>query len=174
MLRPLSAATASGHAALAPSRVAALAGILAGILALAVPLAGSARATAVFTGTMDGPAAGTDSPATGTIELVLDDAQTTVTYEITYRNLTGEEFEAHFHAGPPGSFSPPIHHLPLGTPKTGTWEPSDRQVASLLDGEISVMIHTDLYPEGEIGGWAQAESAPVDRATWQAVKDLFR
>ncbi len=157
-----------------PARAPVVALTLAASLALAGPLAAAAWASTLFAGAMDGPAAGTDSPATGTIELVLDDDQTTVTYEITYRNLEGEEFEAHFHAGPPGSFNPPIHHLPLGTPKTGTWEPSDRQVASLLDGEISVMIHTDLYPEGEIGGWVQAESAPVDRATWESVKDLFR
>ncbi len=168
----------SGHsrprAATAPVAVVAAVMVVLGSVAPWGPPPAVAQAGAVFTGTMDGPTAGSDSPATGTIELVLDAQQTTVSYEITYRNLQGEEFEAHFHIGPPGSFGPPIHHLPLGTPKTGTWQPTDRQITALLDGEISVMVHTDLYPEGELGGWTEAESAPVDRATWESVKDLFR
>ena len=129
--------------------------------------------TTVFTGTLDGPTAGADSPATGQATLTLDETTGLVHYEISYSNLQGEEFVAHLHAGAQGQFGPIVHHLPLGTPKVGVWEPTARRRAELLAGDVSVMIHTDLFPEGEIGGWVTADGAPVHAHTWSAIKQLL-
>jgi hypothetical protein len=129
--------------------------------------------TTVFTGTLDGPTAGADSPATGQATLTLDEVTGLVHYEISYSNLQGEEFVAHLHAGAQGAFGPIVHHLPLGTPKIGIWEPTARRRAELLAGNVSVMIHTDLFPEGEIGGWVTADGAPVRARTWSAIKRLL-
>ncbi len=149
---------------------------LAGLAVLCV-LGGATRpahAQAVFTGDLDGPTAGTASPATGAAELVLSSDQTRVTYEITLGDLQGEEVAARFHVGGPDEVGPAVHDLPLGTPKTGTWEPTASARRALLAGEVAVVIATDRHPGGEIAGWVEARSASVDRETWQAVKDLFR
>ena len=148
--------------------------LLLAVLAAMAVLAPAAGAEVVLTGVLDGPTAGTDSPATGFATLVLDDAGIAVHYEITYQNLQGEEFAAHLHSGPEGNFGEIVHHLPLGTPKTGLWEPSARRVTELRAGQVSGMIHTDLHPEGELGGWVAVDGTPVRTSTWSAVKDLLR
>ncbi len=149
-------------------------GIVFALSAGAAAFAPAAGEQIVFFGVLDGPTVNSPSEATGIAILTLDTTLDVVAYEITYERLQGVEFEAHFHAGPAGAFSPPIHHLPLGTPKIGTWEPTPRRLAELYAGEISVVIHTDLFPEGEIGGWVAAETTPVQGAAWAQVKTLFR
>jgi hypothetical protein len=152
-----------------PLATAALAGLVL-LLGAHQP----AHAQAVFTGDLDGPAAGTASPATGAAELALGLDQAVVSYEITRGDLEGEEIAARLHVGDAEAPGPPVHDLPLGTPKTGTWEPTESQRRALLAGDVWVVIATDRYPEGEIAGRVEAPSASVDRETWQAVKDLFR
>jgi hypothetical protein len=46
-------------------------------------------------------------------------------------------------------------------------------VAELLAGRGSVMIHTDLSPEGELGGWLEVDTTPQERSDWSAIKRLF-
>ncbi|MEZ4389081.1 MAG: CHRD domain-containing protein [Candidatus Krumholzibacteriia bacterium] len=145
-----------------------------GLLLAMLAATGSASAATVLTAVLDSSALASDSPAEGFARLVLDDSRTTITYEITYTDLQGEEFAAHIHSGPAGNFGAIIHHLPLGTPKIGSWEPSERRVAELLDGYGSVVIHTDLDPEGEIAGWLAVEGAPVQGTTWSAIKRPLR
>ncbi len=141
---------------------------------LVVAAAFTADAETVFTGALDSTLPATDSPATGFARLELNDAQTEVAYEIAYGGLLGEEFVAHIHAGDAGNFGEIVHMLPLGTPKIGVWEPTPRQLAGLLSEGVSVVIHTDLWPEGEIGGRVTAEQTPVARRTWSAVRALLR
>lgn len=143
---------------------------LAASLAL---LPGPGSAATVFTAVLDSTVAASSSPATGLAHLVLDDSQTLITYEVTYSGLQGVEFAAHIHSGEVAGFGDIIHHLPLGTPKIGSWEPSPRRVAELLAGLGSVMIHTDLYPEGELGGWLEVDTTPQERTDWSAIKGLF-
>lgn len=142
------------------------------IVALAL-LAAPAGASTVLTAVLDSTVAASSSPATGLARLVLDDAQALITYEVTYSGLQGVEFAAHIHSGEVAGFGDIIHHLPLGTPKVGSWEPSPRRVAELLAGWGSVMIHTDLYPEGELGGWLEVDTTPREHSDWSAIKRLF-
>lgn len=135
--------------------------------------ADSSRATITFEGDLDGPTIGSASPATGTATLILDDDQTLVTFTITYGNLVGEEIAAHFHTAPPGSFGRIVHELPLGTPKHGTWDIPPQSLQSLLDGHIYVIIHSDAYPAGELGGWVSATQVPTDQTSWTAIRNLY-
>jgi len=143
---------------------------LAAGMALAVP----AAAETTFEGTLSGAAAGTDSPATGTVEATLDDAQTELSYTISYAGLVGTETVAHFHNAPPGENGPPVHLLPPENPKVGTWAISPDMVAELLAGNIYVNIHTDAHPSGEIAGWLEESSVPADATTLSQVRHLFR
>jgi hypothetical protein len=131
------------------------------------------RAETRFTGELDGPTVGSDSPATGQAELVLDDAQAEAAFHITYGNLVGEEIAAHLHAAPPGSFGPIIFELPLGTPKDGVWAVPPQRLPSLLAGEIYVVVHSDSYPAGEIGGWVSADQVAAAATAWSTVRGLF-
>ncbi|HOX24272.1 MAG TPA: CHRD domain-containing protein [Candidatus Krumholzibacteria bacterium] len=131
-------------------------------------------AATVFEGDLDGPAMGTDSPATGFARLVLDDAQAQVAYEITYAGLVGVEILAHIHNAPPGELGRIVHDLPLGTPKIGTWDIPAVLVGQLVAGNLYVTIHSDEYPGGEIGGWVAATSSPTAAASWSAIRTIFR
>jgi len=143
---------------------------LAAVMALAIP----AAAETTFEATLSGAAAGTDSPATGTVEATLNDAQTELSYTISYSGLVAPETMAHFHNAPPGESGPPVHTLPPENPKVGTWEISAEMVSELLAGNIYVNIHTEEHPGGEIAGWLEESSVPADATTMSQVRSLFR
>ena len=74
--------------------------------------------------------------------------------------LTGAETVAHFHGfSPPGSPSGPLHTLPPGSPKIGTWNYAEPQEAMILDGLVYINIHSTTAPPGEIRG--QVVQAPI-------------
>jgi hypothetical protein len=133
------------------------------------------RAELVFTADLAGARAvpPTDSPATGTATLVLDEAQGVVTYSVEFTVLEGEETEARFHRGRPGTPGPILFTLPLGSPKTGTWPVTPDIVAELLAGRVYVLIHSDPYWTGEIRGDFALESLASDRTTWGRLKAIF-
>ena len=133
-----------------------------------------ALAETILEGTMDGPTVGTDSEATGQISLILNDAQDSVTFEIAYRRLDGEELVSHLHIAPPGTFGPIVLELPTGNPKQGVWDIPADLVPQLLAGNIYVIIHTEAYPAGEIGGWASVVSVATEASNWSAVRALYR
>ncbi len=139
-----------------------------------VALASGATAETLFEATLSGAAAGTDSPATGSVEATLNDAQTELSYVISYSGLQGAETVAHFHNAPPGQSGPPVHLLPETNPKTGTWAISADMVAELLAGNIYANIHSDLHPAGEIAGWLEETTVPVEATTLSQVRVLFR
>lgn len=128
----------------------ALSGILATFLAALVPVAG--LATTTFTAVLDGPTAGTDSPATGSAVFVLNEDETEVAYVIEYSPLTGTETVAHIHNAPPGVVGPLFHGLEFGSPKQGIWPVGPFEVAELRAGRVNVLIHSDIYPAAEIRG----------------------
>jgi hypothetical protein len=75
---------------------------------------------------------------------------------------------------PPGESGPVVEPLPADNPKVGTWMISPEMVGELMAGNIDVNIHTDLHPGGEIAGWLEATSVPVERTTLSRVRALFR
>lgn len=47
-------------------------------------------------------------------------------------------------------------------------------MAELLAVRGSLLIHTDLSPEGELGGWLEVDTTAQERLDWSAIKRLFR
>ncbi len=119
-------------------------------VALLLPVSG--KADTYYTAILDGPTAGTDSPTTGTAILVLNSAETEVSYVIEYGELVGIETVAHIHNAPPGVIGPVFHDLPYGSPKVGIWLVGPFEMAELDAGRVNILIHSDLYGGGEIRG----------------------
>jgi hypothetical protein len=92
------------------------------------------------------------SPATGSACLVLDQTAHTVTFHITFANLTAAETAAHFHQGSVGVPGPVTFALPLGSPKTGTLPTTVAQETAFLAGNVYIDIHSVAQPGGEIRG----------------------
>ncbi|MEE9271374.1 MAG: CHRD domain-containing protein [Candidatus Krumholzibacteria bacterium] len=115
-----------------------------------------AAAEICFTATIDGIQSGTGSPATGTATLILNDAETELTYNIEFSGLLASESAAHIHSD--GEGGGVVHPLVLGTPKIGVWKSTDaspltpQRVQDLKDGLLYVNIHSTLHPAGEIRG----------------------
>lgn len=95
------------------------------------------------------------SDATGTAKLTLDRGSKTLTWEVTYKGLTGEPTAAHLH-GPAkeGANAAPIvpFNPPLASPLRGSSVVSDTVITQLDNGEIYLNIHTAANPNGEIRG----------------------
>lgn len=121
------------------------------------------------------------SPATGSGVFVLNNAQTELTYNITYSGLLGGVTAAHFHnagAGQNGgvvrTFSPPT------SPIVGVWKNTDAEpltpalVAELLAGRIYVNVHTTHCTSGEIRGQVVLDATPTRPTTWSRIKQLYR
>lgn len=111
--------------------------------------------------------------ATGNIVLVLNDAQTELSFTIDYQGLSSPEVGAHIHNAGPRDNGPIVFALPLGTPKVGVWQIPANYVTELLAGRLYVNIHTQNYISGEIRGNIGAP-VPVENHTWGAIKALYR
>ncbi len=129
------------------------------VLMLLTVFSGSALAGHVYQATLDGPQAGTASPGTGTAILVLNNAETELTYHIEYSGLLAAETVSHIHNAPIGIGGPPVKNLPLGSPKDGVWNATPdpialtpAMVAELKAGNLYINIHSTLHPGGEIRG----------------------
>lgn len=144
------------------------------VLLVLVVLATSAWAQMRFEFTLDGATAGTASSAFGTAVLVLNEAMTEVTYDIRHFNLEGGETGAHFHDGTPGNPGDRLFNLPIGESKQGVWPLEGNDLDILVAGNVFVMVHSSLYPIGEIRGNATLGSVPNETATWSGLKALFR
>lgn len=111
-----------------------------------------------FNATIDGPQAGTASPATGSALLSLNHTQTELTYNIVFSGLIGAETGAHIHNDAEGGGV--IHPLTLGSPKIGVFSStaaapfnlSPQRVSDLLAGLLYVNIHSVGFQAGEIRG----------------------
>ena len=83
----------------------------------------------------------------------IDTAANTLNFDIRFGNLMGTETGAHIHGpAPPGMNAGVIFGLPLGSPKTGTWNFTEPQQSDILAGLTYVNIHSTFAGGGEIRG----------------------
>lgn len=122
---------------------------------LAMPaFAEELKFTADLTAGAEVPA--TESSATGTADVTVDTDANTVSWVVTFENLTGDATGAHMH-GPAAmdENAPPAIDMSEDMME-GTGEITDEQIAELTDGMYYVNIHTEEYPDGEIRGQLSA------------------
>lgn len=124
--------------------------VLALGIALFLPTTG--LADTYYTAILDGDTAGTTSTATGTATLILNAAETEISYVIEYSELDGTETVAHIHNAPPGILGPIFHVLAFGSPKVGVWPVGPFEVAELNAGRVNILIHSDMFPASELRG----------------------
>lgn len=98
----------------------------------------------------------TDSPATGTVKIVLDLATRTMRWEITHSKLTSAPVAVGLH-GPaqPGTNGAQLIDLAgksLASPIRGSATVPAGQIQYMLLGWTYVLISTKRYPNGEIRG----------------------
>jgi len=130
----------------------------------------------VLSGAAEVPANG--SPGSGTAVVVLNDAQTSFSYTVTYTGLVAGVTASHIHKAAVGvnggvlfPFTPP-----LGTTSgtfSGTVVVTAANVADLLAGLYYVNIHTGTYPGGELRGQLTGDATPAQRGTWGRIKALY-
>jgi hypothetical protein len=116
-----------------------------------------------------------DVPGKGWGKAVYDDTTHTLTWHITYKNLTGPAIMAHFH-GPamPGKAAPvivPIDMNKLASPIDGSAVLTDEQQTELFDGLVYFNVHTAANKSGEIRG--QLVQVHGDRAAIKAAGEQF-
>jgi len=108
----------------------------------------------------------TESPATGTVKIVLDLATRTMRWEITYSKLTSAPVAIGLH-GPaqPGTNGAQLIDLAgksLASPVRGSAIVPAGQIQYMLLGWTYVLISTKRYPNGEIRG--KVDVVAPDRA----------
>jgi hypothetical protein len=151
--------------------MAVLCGSVGALLATATVAQAGTLFTAVLNGGNEVPAV--DTPANGSVHLILNDDETEAEYMIEFAALSAAETGAHFHVAPPGANGGVTFALPLGTPKNGTWMLTPEDVTNLKEGNIYVNIHTEAFPGGEIRGNLAETPTPAEEMTWGRVKSLF-
>jgi hypothetical protein len=130
--------------------------LLATVLAVGWLSAASA-ATLNFSATMNSASEVPPKTSAGTGDALatLDTTTKTLTYTVTFSNLTGPATAAHFH-GPAMSGANAGVAVPLGnnptSPIHGTATLTDAQIADLTAGKWYVNVHTAANPGGEIRG----------------------
>lgn len=113
---------------------------------------------------------GSDSNASGSAILEIDDSGSTIFFEIEYWGLESDEIASHIHSDD-GSVE---HLLPAGSPKTGVWEnPPRAAFIGLRQGTLYILVHTRDYPDGEIAGDIVAAPVGVERESVGGVKSRF-
>ena len=97
--------------------------------------------------------------ATGNGVITLDASANTLTFNITFTNLTGES-AAHIHGfAAIGANAAVLFSLPAGSPKTGMVTYTEAQEANILAGMTYVNIHTTANGGGEIRGQVDQPTA---------------
>jgi hypothetical protein len=146
--------------------------------------ASSARAETGFAAYLDGlqESPPNASPATGTAVMVLNNAQTELTYQISFSGLVGTQTAAHFHHNDIGNPSPNgavVRGIGVGSPIAGVWKNTDAEpltpflVGELIAGRIYINVHSTVYPGGEIRGNIYLEPTPTENTTWSRVKAMY-
>lgn len=130
---------------------------------------------------------GTDTDATGRVDILFSDSYTEAQLELSFGNLAGIFSAAHFHCGRPGENGPVVFGLvnpgPLalegqtirGTITNDAYtgedcsEIVDRPINNLVslaramrDGLVYANVHSDSFPAGEIRGQMLADDDDDD------------
>ena len=133
-------------------------------------VAASASAEVTYYATLAPTPAASGSTASGSATLVLNDAETALSYNIVFSGLAGPETAAHIHR-PDGTLA---HHLPLRSPKIGTYSGlGSLDVMLLKAGQLYILLHSESYPGGELKGFITESQVPVEGKTWGAVKSAY-
>ena len=156
--------------------------LLVGLALLLVPAAAAADTgfSAIFNvaqavGTCPGGSSGT-----GVGTFVMNNAQTELTYNISFAGLSGPVTVAHFHNAPPGANGGVVRTLTTTSPIVGVWKSTDPEpfnpamVAELLAGRLYVNLHTANCPGGEIRGNVALDATPTLKPTWGKLKIIYR
>ena len=112
-------------------------------------------ANAVLLSTLDGPQAGTGSPAFASGVFAVDTAANRVDYHLTLAAglLLGGETAAHLHGmAAPGSCAGVLHPLPGGFHKRGTWIYAESEESGILADLTYTNVHSSAFPNGELRG----------------------
>ncbi|HEX5132139.1 MAG TPA: CHRD domain-containing protein [Candidatus Krumholzibacteria bacterium] len=126
------------------------------IAVLAFAFTPAAHAELCFNAVIDGTQAGTGSAGIGSGRFVLNDAETMLTYKITFSGLGSAETAAHIHSDAEGGGV--VKSLGTGFTKIGEWKSTDAtpltaaRVTALKAGQLYVNIHSTGFPGGEIKG----------------------
>jgi hypothetical protein len=149
--------------------------VLLAAVGLVVAPAGALADTG-FSATIDGLQEVPPNPSagTGTGIFILNNAQTQLSFNISYGGLGSPETAAHIHNAPAGVNGGLVFPLPAANPKVGVWAIPAAMVAQLLAGNLYVNIHTSQFPGGEIRGQILSNPTPVKPSTWGRIKALYR
>jgi hypothetical protein len=127
-----------------------------------VNLAVGIQFTASLAGSQENPPVSTTASGTGAF--TLNAARTALTYDITYRGLSGTLTGGHFHTGAVGVNGPVVRNIasvgdPASATTSGTWQSTDATqplttalVDSLIAGRVYVNFHTSANAGGEMRG----------------------
>ncbi len=148
------------------------AAIIASICLLAAVSPGAADTTfiAMIDGAQNVPPLSV--PGTGSAIIVLNTAETQLSFEIVFQDLDSPEAAAHFHNGGIRENGNVVFVLPLGSPKIGVWDIPPDLVPELFAGRIYINIHSEEFITGELRGNLM-QTVPTDDSTWGRVKYLF-
>jgi CHRD domain len=121
--------------------------------------------TAVLNSGQEPPPNTNDSNAFGVAFVTFNTDTGELCFSISYRGLTSEETNAHFHApNPPGLNAGVVVQLPTpGSPKNSCVTPdlTEELRRQLFQGLWYINIHTKNNEGGEIRGQVLPQSAPV-------------
>jgi hypothetical protein len=137
----------------APARRTVLGGLAASLL---LGLSPAAAETYTFLAGLNGTSEVPPNASKGTASLTATYDTTTkkLSWTVTYANLSGPPFAAHFH-GPagPGTEAPVEVPVTIGpSPLQGSATLTPAQEKDLLDDNVYFNIHTQAYPKGEVRG----------------------
>jgi hypothetical protein len=130
------------------------------------PVSGATLFAANLTGSQEVPAVVT--PGTGFGTVLLNDAQTMITVDETFANLTTPATASHIHdsTGGPGTSGPivfPFTGVPAATSGSipeQTFAITSAQVTDLFAGKLYFNVHTSVNPSGEIRGFINQVPEP--------------
>ena len=153
-----------------------------GLALLVVPV--GAAADTGFSATLDNAqTAGTcpgGSPGTGSGFFVMNNAQTELTFNISFAGLSGPVTVAHFHNALPGFNGGVVRQLTTTSPIVGIWKNTDAQpfspamVTELLAGRLYINLHTQQCPGGEIRGQVLFDATQTLTRSWGRIKTIYR
>lgn len=129
--------------------------------AAVTPLTASAADTVAFAATLNSAAEvpGNSSPATGSLEAMLNKSSNELTWKATFIGLSGPATMAHFHgpAMPGANAGVAVPFASAVSPAEGKATLTAAQVADLMAGKWYANVHTAANPGGEIRGQLMAK-----------------